>query len=434
MVSFTDKLENIYPSLLEKDIIPYDAYGRWDSLVAIDSNGHIAGIVQAHDGDFYPEAPEDYVRAIQKYITNSSVQPYPVRVDIDLTQGCSSDCTFCFSREYRKYTNYKGAWIKEADLKSIFKQCAEWGTTTIRFCGGGDPLVHPEIKSLLALPKKFGLKLTVITNGDLLNKEISELIVSNVDHLRWSVNAGVNETRELIHRPSKNANRLDQTKYWIKYIAEESNLLSAKDRTMIWATYLLMPENVHEIEAAIILLKESKVNSISFRPVFHGLLRNWTTQEKKDLNAALTFAQNSSLPPTFNVFTPSRAVKQVNEFAPSTHFSICRSRFLRTVIEACSEGELLQSCGIYRGNYSTGQFMTRGSPDFGNAWQTHTRFPIPLIAPDSCSKCIDISMNQTLEFIYSMLNQNPATKFLRANKKQGNIDFKEPRRSRGQVS
>ncbi|NOY73402.1 MAG: hypothetical protein GXP14_13715, partial [Gammaproteobacteria bacterium] len=214
------------------------------------------------------------------------------------------------------------------------------------------------------------------------------------------------------------------------YIAEKSRLLPAKDRVMIWATYLLLPENLREIEAAVVLFKDSKVNSVSFRPVFHGLHRNWTGQERKDLNIALTYVQDLSLPPTFNLFTPNRVVKQINELAPSAHFSTCRSRFLRTVIEACSEGGLLQSCGIYRGNYSTGQLMMRGNSDFGSAWQLHTRLPMPLKAPDNCSKCIDVSMNRTLEFIYGMLYQNPATKFLRSSKKQGNIDFKEPIESR----
>lgn len=413
MARTTVELEASHFDLISPNLSPFSAYGLWNSIVAFGEDGSCLGWAPAHDGDFFPESVMDYVEACQTMLKGHGLDTHPVRVDIDITQVCNSDCTFCFSRPYQK-SGYRGAWIPETELRRILKQCAMWGTKTVRYCGGGEPLLHPEIRTVLKLPREYGLKLCVITNGDLIDEELVELITDNVDHLRWSVNASSDTTRRAIHRPKANANELSCTRDWIRLIALRAADHPIHQRTMIWATYLLLPENVEEVVDAAARLRDAKVNSISFRPVFHGYHSQWSAEKLETLESVLTDVHHLAEPPNFNIFVPKRRLNQVAKLNPNDYFSECQSRKLRTVIEATAEGALLQPCGMYRGNPDTGRLLLSRTQSFGSVWKSAIQFPNPKSAPQDCETCIDVSMNLTLAFIIGILDRDLQANFFRA--------------------
>lgn len=396
-----------------EDANPFDLYGRWNSLLAVSQQQRLLGIVRAHDGDFFPESVMDYIAAIRSQSVDplrASHKPHPIRVDIDITQACNAQCTFCFSRPYQK-KGYRGQYASQALLKQVISELGQNGTQTIRFCGGGDPMVHPEITAILPLAHEFGMRLCVISNLDFVDAVMSEHLLEHVDHIRWSVNAANDKTRIKLHRPGNKANLLHVTLQQVGALLQQR-----RDRCpIIWATFLVLPDNFREMIKAAIQLREVGVDSVSFRPVFHGLGGQWTQDALTELPER--FAELAELDdrPSFSVFLPKRNLQEAQALDPNVFFSHCRSRELRTVLEATSKGLTLQSCGLYRGTGSESRRNITLENTFKSVWTDEHSIPLhPEVAPAQCTSCIDVSMNVTLNAVAKILDQEPAAQFYRA--------------------
>jgi MoaA/NifB/PqqE/SkfB family radical SAM enzyme len=397
---------NIIPS---EDI--FEVYGQWNVLLAKSSTSEEMSIIPAHDGDFFPETPFDYIDILRNIIRNDSLADEqlsfaPIRVDIDITQSCNANCTFCFSRRYQKGA-YRGAIAKTDELEHLLAELSRLGTRTIRYCGGGECLSHPNIKELLPLPHKYGMRLAIITNGDLIDEELAYLIYENVDHLRWSVNASSDETRRRIHRPKPGSNQLSKTLELIRTIEmTRHSRFPYQRRPIIGATFLILPDNVHEIISAGKILKDVGVDSVSFRPVYQGLGGQWPSEILANLDQIFAEVRMLAEPPGFSVFTPKRNIKDAANLAPSDYFSGCVSSRLRTVFEATKDGLLLQSCGLDRGKGKKQGLVFESNYGFSHIWDRIRNYQ-----PVDCPSCIDVSMNKTLNLIMTVLYNDPNAKF-----------------------
>ena len=366
------------------------SYGSWNCLDVFDRDHNLLEKIPAHDGDFFPENPLDHIEVLKTCIKNSYSKSWPVRVDIDITQKCTSNCFFCYSRKYSNLPLYRNAEIPEIKIDSLIKELAFKGTKSIRFTGGGEPLCHPEIIEILKLPRKYGLRSCLITNGDLLNKEISDSIVRNIDHVRISINASTDKTRELLHRSDSIANSISDIFQQIEYMM--SNRKSNIRVPLVWMTFLLLPENIDDIYETADIAKGLKVDSISFRPVYHELSRQFSDNDIKHLSNQLQLAKKLEESPDFNVYIPKRNVNEVWYSIPSDEFSKCISCYTRTIIEATNKGPMVSICGLKRGHPD----MRIGfiNENFSLLWNSNvTKFKNII---KSCDHCIDISMNKTL--------------------------------------
>jgi MoaA/NifB/PqqE/SkfB family radical SAM enzyme len=405
---------------------PAELYGRWNALVAFDSFGKKLGAIRAHDGDFFPESILNYVEAIRTNINalraGESLLVYPLRVDIDVTQDCNAHCTFCFSRQYQKGT-YRRSAARLSDVEQVIANASTNGARTIRYCGGGEPTVHPEIHRLLRLPRLYGLKCCIITNGDFFNQRLMDEIFESVDHLRWSVNAAKDETRIKIHRPMNGANALSTSMNAIATMLTRRRCERGQCRKpMVWSTYLVIPENVSEIETAAATLKEIGVDSLSFRPVYHDLTTAWTSDDLVRVSEIFARLRSEYGEPSFGdncqnrflLFTPKRPITESPYIRPSSEFGECISRRVRTVLEAVNGGLAVQSCGMYRGSGIHNGLVVTNVNKFSKIWQQAGQLLEPNSAPADCSSCIDVSMNITLNFIKDILFRFPNADFQRA--------------------
>ena len=381
-----------------------DGHGRWNSLEAFSEDGDCLGWIPAHDGDFFPEGIEPYITFLKRMIKEPESHPFPVRVDIDLTQQCNCDCTFCFSRKYNvgEYRNQK---IPYEYFQNLIGELAKGGTKSVRFCGGGEPLMHPDIRTLIKLPKKYGLKLSLLTNGDFLDSDLGELIVNNVNNLHWSINAATDGLRTKIHRSSTRVNRLSDSLYWIEKIASARMNKNKTVSPIIWGTYLLLPENIHEAIPMLNKVRSIGIDSISFRPVYHGLHSKWSTEDRSRLREVLIEIEKVKSSVDFKIFTPKRQLGKENN-NPNDFFNTCLSRNVRTVLESTSKGSYLQNCGIYRGTGSKCGVVVNRNVGFDDNWSQFTSSSNPVNAPKDCSYCIDLSMNNTLNFIQDILKKD----------------------------
>lgn len=84
----------------------------------------------------------------------------PVMIHLSLTNNCNLNCSYCCYGG-----RIKGEVLSTSDaIKTIDSFCS-LGTKGLEFTGGGDPLLHPYINSIVEYASLKGMKLGLITNG-----------------------------------------------------------------------------------------------------------------------------------------------------------------------------------------------------------------------------------------------------------------------------
>lgn len=106
---------------------------------------------------------------------------HPVLAQIIPIRRCNLSCRYC--NEYDKISKPVPV---EVMLRRI-DDLARLGTTAVTF-SGGEPLLHPELETLIAHVRSKGMIAGLITNGYLLTSErIEKLNDAGLDHLQMSI-------------------------------------------------------------------------------------------------------------------------------------------------------------------------------------------------------------------------------------------------------
>ena len=117
----------------------------------------------------------------QKIILNSPHFGMPLSVQIEVTTKCNIGCPLCIR-------TIDPARIVDSDMpldffKSIITQL-KGRTESVSLVGLGEPMLHPEIFSIIRFAKENGLEVSLIDNFTLINREKSlALIDSGLDYL-----------------------------------------------------------------------------------------------------------------------------------------------------------------------------------------------------------------------------------------------------------
>jgi MoaA/NifB/PqqE/SkfB family radical SAM enzyme len=106
---------------------------------------------------------------------------HPILAQIIPIRRCNLACAYC--NEYDKVSEP----VPTAEMLRRIDQLAALGTTAITF-SGGEPLLHPELETLVGRIRQHGSIATLITNGYLLSAErIKRLNRAGLDYLQISV-------------------------------------------------------------------------------------------------------------------------------------------------------------------------------------------------------------------------------------------------------
>ncbi|EEA01260.1 Radical SAM domain protein [Burkholderia sp. H160] len=113
--------------------------------------------------------------------------PLPAVCDVSVTNVCNAACDFCgFSRE-KKLAGPR----RYLDPDEFARALPILRRRRIRYMTlqGGEPLVHPEIASLVASTTKAGIQCGVITNGWFLSRHIESLAAAGLKRLLISIDS-----------------------------------------------------------------------------------------------------------------------------------------------------------------------------------------------------------------------------------------------------
>lgn len=97
------------------------------------------------------------------------------KVYIEITNTCNKNCSFCSSSSLKKKT------MKIKEFEHILKEIKPY-SDYIYLHVKGEPLLHPDLKTLLNLCEKYEIFVNITTNGTLLKKQ--KEIIKNSKFIR----------------------------------------------------------------------------------------------------------------------------------------------------------------------------------------------------------------------------------------------------------
>lgn len=162
----------------------------------------------------------------------------PRRLYIEPSSLCNLNCEMCFRKSWinESYGNVDaGAVIRLMD-EQIFSD----GVETVFFGGMGEPLIHPEIMTLIRAARERGKKVELITNGTSLKRDIPEQLVAlGVDKLWVSIDSFDPEGYEKIQVGSSFGQVVQNIEHF--------NAARKGTDTKLGLTFVLMKSNILQL-------------------------------------------------------------------------------------------------------------------------------------------------------------------------------------------
>lgn len=163
-----------------------------------------------HVERFYKQNFEQYLASIhgERYLeyrkqwneaeSGQYIPKHPLHIEIGLTSYCNLHCKMCF-RNAQNHSASKRHMPLEV-VQTIANQCKHMGIAAVALGEGSEGLLHPQIEEIIQIFSEIGLlDYFVMTNGILLNEDISKILIeNNVDRLNISIDAALPDTYQRI--------------------------------------------------------------------------------------------------------------------------------------------------------------------------------------------------------------------------------------------
>jgi len=124
---------------------------------------------------------------LKKYIKNQS---YPICIEVDPSNTCPLNCSYCCWAKMRKQTPIM---IKREKLLKLVKEISDLKVKSIIWTGGGEPLTNPCTIEAIDYAKKLGIDNGMFTNAVLLDKLKTDHLVKNLNWIRFHVGGSTPE-------------------------------------------------------------------------------------------------------------------------------------------------------------------------------------------------------------------------------------------------
>jgi MoaA/NifB/PqqE/SkfB family radical SAM enzyme len=145
------------------------------------------------------------VRSTREFVRGLIDTDHPLLVHIIPIRRCNIDCGYC--NEFDKVSTP----VPTADMIARIDKLAELGTSVVAF-SGGEPMLHPELDTLIAHIRSRGMIAGLITNGYLMSpKRIHALNAAGLDYLQISI-----DNVEPDEISKKSLRLLDKKLEWLK--------------------------------------------------------------------------------------------------------------------------------------------------------------------------------------------------------------------------
>jgi len=211
-------------------------------------------------------SPYKIVHRLDKLIElKKGLQPDPVQIHLVPTNRCNQSCNFCAYRLPESACNQNFTphdFIPREKLLEIIDSCKNMGVNAIQITGGGEPLIHPNIKEAITKIINADIGLGLVTNGQALDDELIEML-SDISWIRISVDASNRDTYSLIRKVKADN--------YEKLMSNIGKLVNKKGTTTLGIGFVVNRENYREIYDACKMFKEIGVDNFRISASFNPL-------------------------------------------------------------------------------------------------------------------------------------------------------------------
>lgn len=188
-------------------------------------------------------------------IMHASTMPeLPFHINIEPTTQCNYKCRMCWRRDSRD----KPQHFPIDRFEPLIRRMKPW---FVSLNGVGETLLHPHFFDMVNILSKQGIEATTTSNGSLLGRHIEEIIASDLRMISISLDAATSEMYEFIRGSKKHAEILSS-------IRELIRMRGSRLFPVVRASFVLMKENIHEIELFVRLAKDTGIQGVLFQPFF----------------------------------------------------------------------------------------------------------------------------------------------------------------------
>lgn len=182
----------------------------------------------------------------------------PIYVEISPVSSCNHKCIFCGI----DFVRGEGLKLDREILSKRLEEMGQSGVKSIMFAGEGEPLLHKDLPEFIRVAKNSNMDVSVTTNGTLGNYELWKEVLPSLTWIRFSVDAGTADVYAKVHNVpeiffNKTIESIEQ--------AIKVKRAHALDVT-IGVQFLIIEENLNDIENALRLFSEIGVDYISLKP------------------------------------------------------------------------------------------------------------------------------------------------------------------------
>lgn len=279
----------------------------------------------------------------------------PINLQIDLTNKCNYDCSFCYYRIHNHLKDFNiHDELSKKDAFKIIKEAKYCGLKSVEITGGGEPLLVNYFNDFSKEIRNLGLEKALVTNGRFLSKYIEE--VKDYSWVRISMDAITPEIYEKVH--NRKRENLDKVKKGLEDLCH-------KKEGIIGISIVVCPDNYLDIYNLAKYSKNIGADniriSLSHTPhkerIFDGIWNEVINQ----IELAKQLQTNE-----FKVFAFSNRIKDI---ARQTKGGFCYYHHFTTSVGA--NGSLYPCCYFkYIPKYNLGNLKDKS---FGEIWNGNKR-------------------------------------------------------------
>ena len=148
-------------------------------------------------------------RSVREFVRGLARTDHPLLVHIVPIRRCNIDCGYC--NEYDKVSDP----VPTGEMIARIDKLAALGTSVVAF-SGGEPMLHPDLDTLIRRIRQRGMIAGLITNGYLMSpKRIEALNDAGLDYLQISI-----DNVEPDEVSKKSLRLLDKKLQWLAQYAD----------------------------------------------------------------------------------------------------------------------------------------------------------------------------------------------------------------------
>ncbi|MDE1170865.1 MAG: radical SAM protein [Verrucomicrobium sp.] len=259
----------------------------------------------------------------------------PIYVRIKPINRCNQDCHFCcYAQSWRKTSSEtdeinhivsdmhtdmnESDTMPTAKALELIDDLKEMGVRAVTFSGGGEPLLHKDIVTIMERVVEYGIDLSIITNGQLLRGDRAA-VLAKAKWVRVSMDYTNAEQMILSRRVGEKAftDTMENLKTFSALKGESCDL---------GINYIVHKANYEGLVPFATLLKESGVENVRFSPMWIPNFVEYHTPIKARVEEQLREAQ-SLVDERFSI----NSTYELNSSTKSIHRKYTKCLFMQTV-------------------------------------------------------------------------------------------------------